>query len=436
MIGAKTTQILNTFKNNELLKVFSFTGIATLVKFFTGFISNKFLSVIIGPSGIALIGQLSNVMYIAFLMSTAGIQSGVVKYISEYKENKEKIIEHIQNALLIIIICSAITALLLISLSNYLSDVILHNSEFYFVFIIFGITILLFALNSTFLSIINGIQQFDELIKLNITQSINSLIFSVVLVLIWGVKGALIAIVTNQSVILVFSYNKIKKFDWFKYAFKNFKLSTEVLRNYFKYTLMGIAVALVDPTSKLIVRNFIIENFSLNDAGLWEAMNRFSSMYLLIFTSTLGIYMIPKLSETKNNFETKNLLFNTYKVIIPALIICIFLILLLKDIIIPFVFSNKFTGMNILFLPQLTGDFFFIINFILSSILMAKTKTKLYIFSVSLYFLLFATIGILLGNSNEIWGVTLGYTITNVIFSLYYLFIFRDIFLVKEIEYV
>ncbi|MFZ6033698.1 MAG: O-antigen translocase [Melioribacter sp.] len=431
------TALTNYYKkiiSNELIKVFSFTGIATVVKFFTGFISNKILSVIIGPSGIALIGQLSNVMYIAFLLSTAGIQSGIVKYVSEFEESKKKLVEYIQNAVFLILVCSLFTAILLIAFNHQLSELILQDSKFYFVFILYGTTILLFSLNSTFLSIINGLQEFNELIKLNITQSINSLLFSVVLVLIWGIEGALSAIVTNQSIVLIFSYNKIRKFDWYKTAFRKFKIKKDVLNNYFKYTLMGIVVALVDPTSKLLIRNFLIHNLSLNDAGLWEAMNRFSAMYLLVFTSTLGIYMIPKLSNAKTNLETRKILMQTYKVVLPALSICIIIILLLKHLIIPIVFSDKFAGMDILFLPQLIGDLFFIVNFCLSSILMAKAKTLLYIISIILYFSVYTIFAILLIRTNGIWGATIGFTISNILYFFYYSIIFRRTLIIKGIE--
>ena len=45
---------------SDLVKVFSFTGLSTLIKLITGYVTVKFVASIIGPSGIALIGQLQN----------------------------------------------------------------------------------------------------------------------------------------------------------------------------------------------------------------------------------------------------------------------------------------------------------------------------------------------------------------------------------------
>lgn len=63
--------------------MFSLNAVATLVKMLTGFISVKIVAVLIGPAGIALLGQLNNFSSIFLTISTGGISSGVTKYIAE-----------------------------------------------------------------------------------------------------------------------------------------------------------------------------------------------------------------------------------------------------------------------------------------------------------------------------------------------------------------
>ena len=52
------------FYHSEIVKVFSLSSIATLVRMLTGMISIKVVAVIIGPSGVAILGQLNNFVYI------------------------------------------------------------------------------------------------------------------------------------------------------------------------------------------------------------------------------------------------------------------------------------------------------------------------------------------------------------------------------------
>ncbi|HEY0897041.1 MAG TPA: oligosaccharide flippase family protein, partial [Sphingobacteriaceae bacterium] len=68
----------------EMVKVFSLTAVSTLVKMLTGFISVKIISTLIGPAGVALLGQLTNFSTIFLTFSNGGINNGVTKYIAEY----------------------------------------------------------------------------------------------------------------------------------------------------------------------------------------------------------------------------------------------------------------------------------------------------------------------------------------------------------------
>ena len=75
----------------DIVKVFSFTAMSTVVKMLTGLISVKVVASIIGPSGVALVGQLNNFATIAMSLASGGINNGITKYVAEYKEDKERI---------------------------------------------------------------------------------------------------------------------------------------------------------------------------------------------------------------------------------------------------------------------------------------------------------------------------------------------------------
>lgn len=91
---------------SDLIKVSSKTGIATAVKITSGFIISKILAIFVGPSGLAILGQLSNVGNIIQSLSTGGITVGVTKYIAEYSDDKEAQQKIINNSFKITFICS------------------------------------------------------------------------------------------------------------------------------------------------------------------------------------------------------------------------------------------------------------------------------------------------------------------------------------------
>lgn len=215
--------MINKIKNviaSDLIKVFSFTGLSTLVKLITSYVTVKVVASIIGPSGIALVGQLQNFINILTTLGGGGINNGVVKYVSEYKEEETKLHQYLKNGFKITVYFSLICGVSLILLSKYLGQWVLLDSSYYYVFIYFGISLLFMSLNNYLLSVINGFKEFRKFVSINIITSIVGLLFTVVLVLFLHIKGALIATVTYQSVIFFITILFLRKNNW---------LSTKIL---------------------------------------------------------------------------------------------------------------------------------------------------------------------------------------------------------------
>jgi polysaccharide transporter, PST family len=76
-----------------LIKTSILTAISTIAKVISGFVINKVIALYVGPSGLAVVGQLQNFMSIITTFSNGAITNGIVKYTAEYQtiEQKQKI---------------------------------------------------------------------------------------------------------------------------------------------------------------------------------------------------------------------------------------------------------------------------------------------------------------------------------------------------------
>ena len=106
-------------------------------------------------------------------------------------------------------------------------------------------------------------------------------------------------------------------------------------------------------------------------------MNKLSSMYLMVITSSLGIYFLPKLSELKTDKELRKEILKAYKIILPILIVGLIFIYFLRAFVVGILFSSDFSPMISLFGYQLIGDFFKIAAWILAFNMVAKSMTKI-----------------------------------------------------------
>jgi O-antigen/teichoic acid export membrane protein len=372
----------------QLVKTSFLSFIATVIKMISALVINKAIAIYIGPTGLAMIGQFQNFIHLTLTAAQSAINTGVTKYTAEYGSSSEKMASLFSTAIKISLISSIIVSVGLIYLSSYTSLQLLNREDLGYIFVIFGLTITLFVINNLLLSILNGLKEIKTWALINIIQSVYSLIFTTLLIFWFGLPGALIGLVTNQSVILVIVLWMLRRHETIK--LKNFtkSFSTSEGRKLGGFALMAITSAIVAPLSHMFVRSYIGETLDWNQAGYWQAIWYISTIYLTVVTTTLGIYYLPRLSEIKTRQELQKEIFNGYKIILPIVTIMAVIIFILKDTIIWLLFSNDFLEMRGLFLWHLVGDVVKIASFMLAYLMLAKEMVKIYIF-LEIFFGLF-----------------------------------------------
>lgn len=426
-ITHKITDLFKRASKADIVKVFSLTSVSTLVKMLTGFVSVKVVASIIGPAGVALVGQLNNFATIAMSLSSGGINNGITKYISEFKNDEGKVRTYLSTALRITVICSLCVGVAMIVLNRLLSRLILQTEEYWYVFLIFGFTILLYALNLMLLSVVNGFKEFKKYVKINIANSVVGLCFTLVFVLTLGLPGALVSAVTYQSVMLFITMWMVRKSSWA--AWSNFKerLNRLASKQYFKYTLMTLTTAATVPISQLLLRSYVISEISPIEAGWWEAMNRLSNMYLMVITTSFTVYYMPRLSELSDKYELRREIFKAYKLIVPILIVGFALIYLFRHLIIKILFSPEFLPMENLFIWQLIGDFFKICSWLLAYIMIAKAMTKKFVATELSFTMIYIALGFVFIKWNGVVGIVQAYLLNYILYMSYMLFAFKNI---------
>lgn len=427
--------ITNKIKNiakADIVKVFSLTAVSTLVKMLTGFVSVKIIAILLGPQGIALMGQLSNFATIIMSVGAVGINNGITKYVAEFKEDNYILKQFLSTAYRITVAGSLVCALFLIFFSSFLSELLLKTSEYSYVFIIFGFTIIFYTINNLLISVVNGFKEFKMFVKINIANSIFGLLYTVIFVYFFGLPGAFISFVTYQSVSLIITIYMLRKYEWFRWDYFKDKFSSKTAKRYLHYSLMTLVSIAVIPTSQIVMRTYVIDNISEIAAGWWEAMNRLSAMYLMVITSSFGVYYLPRLSELQGKYELKQEIIKAYKVIIPMILSGFTLIYFLRFFIIKILFTSEFEPMENLFIWQLTGDFFKITSWLLAFLMLAKSRTLAFISTEVISTLLYLGLALYIVNYSGVVGLVQAYCINYFIYLITMIILFKDILFAKK----
>jgi PST family polysaccharide transporter len=407
-----------------LIKTSVLTALSTVIKVFAGFIINKVIALYVGPSGLAVVGQLQNFMSIITTFANGATTQGIIKYTAEYQtiEQKQKIFS---TSIVVSLICSFVLSIGLLLFSEELSQLVLKEATYSSVFIVFGFTLVLFALNTVLMSILNGQKEIKKYIAVNIVSSLFSLFLTYFLIMQFNLIGALYALVVNQSVIFFVTLAFVIKSQWFKWEYFKGGIDKQSLIKLSKFSLMAITSALTVPVSHLIVRNYIGENLGWEDAGYWQGIWYISSMYLMVVTTSLGIYYLPRLSEIHNDDELKKEIISGYKIIMPIVTVLALSIYLLRDYVILIAFSDKFHPMADLFLWQMIGDVVKIASWLLGYVLLAKAMTKLFIYTEIAFSILFVVFAIFFINSFGLVGITYAFSLNYVLHLFVMIYIFR-----------
>ena len=363
----------------NLIKTSVLNGIAVLIKTATMFILNKILAVYVGPAGYAAIGQFQN--FIQMITSFAGgaINTAVIKYTAEYYEDENKQRTVWKTAGSIVSIFSFIFTFLVLIFHQQLSLYIFKTVEYGSVFIWFAVFLIFFNLNALLLAVLNGKKEILKLVIANIAGSLFSLLVTSIMAVKYSLYGALVALSIYQSLNFMVTLSLCYRSNWFNWTYFYGKIDADIAKRFLAFASMALVSAICVPLSQMVIRSYLSHEYSVVYAGYWEAMIRLSAAYLMLVTTTLGVYYLPRLSELSNIQDIKKEIYLGYKLIFPLAVVGGVIVYMLKDWIIQLLFSAQFLPMRELFLWQMIGDSLKVGSWILAYLMLSKAMTRLFI---------------------------------------------------------
>ncbi|WP_316817966.1 O-antigen translocase [Pedobacter nyackensis] len=411
----------------KLVKTTFFSAIITFIRIASGFTASKVVAIFTGPSGVALIGAFANFITIVLTFANGAINTGVIKYTAEFDGDEAKLKRLFSTSFKISIYCSLIVGLILLILAPYCSAWIFASDLYSNAIHVLGLTIILYSLNSLLISILNGKKEIKVYTIVNTAGSLIGLLFTVILVYFYKINGALYALVLAQSIVFFVTLILIIKRPWFSWNYFNGKFDRVIGKQLGSYSLMAVVTALTAPVSQIVLRNMVISKVGINEAGYWQGMMRVSDGYLLIITTSLATYYLPKLSSLKTNLELRKEILSVYKIVLPVVLLGCMLIFFLRFFIIKLLYTDGFLAMENLFLWQLAGDFFKIASWILAYLMLAKAMTKMYIICEIGFSVLYVVLGYVLVDHFHLKGITIAFALNYFIFLMIMIFTFRRI---------
>lgn len=402
-------------KLQEAIKNFGPSSVYVCLRLGLSFLLNKVVAVYLGPSGLALVTNLQNVVNVVTTLSGGVVSTGVTKLVAERAQTggRQLVLDGVIPLWLV-----ASTVLMIFlgvfggRLEQFESFAVAGTFYLYFV--------PLSALNVVLLAFVNGLQLNRAFVMLSLASQVAMTVMVVneaVASDISGIASGLVfgAVIGNIPLIYFLCRQGYRV---------TIRGSLRALRDnsgskaLIKYSALGLFAGFVTPMVHLTIRDTIADMGGFAQAGLWQGMWKISELQTMLITSALSIYFLPKISSLDKKIEIKNEIKSIIVIALPFVVFTAISIYLIRESVIWVVLSEDFVVLADHIAFHLFGDVFKVASWIFGTVLIAKGLLGKFfvtecIFSITLYF--FITIGYsFLG----LTGASIGYFINYIMHLL------------------
>lgn len=413
---------------NPFLKVFSYNSVVVLGRLIASFIVSKISAIYLGPSGYAIVGNLKSMLQGIFGITSTGFQSGVIKYVTDNKANNKDLKVVVASVTFLGLLISTVVSVFIFIFSKEISVYVLKSVSYSYIFNSLAVALPLITLSFLTVYIVNGLQQLKLYTLIVTFSNILNAVISFILIYYYQLDGALLAsiIVPACGFLFSFVFKEVRNiysnvFGWYKIV------SVSFIKSISAYLFMAIYSSVLISLSYLLIRNEIIAKMDTFNAGLWEAMNKVSSFYMIFFSSLFTLFLLPELTQNKTVRGYFKLMKNYFKYVIPFMLIVFLVLYLLKVIVIKVVLTDEFTSIQQFFALQFIGDFIKIIAFSFAYQFHAKKMVKFYVISDFVLYVSFYVLSVYFIRDYNLFGVYYAYIASVMLYLISVLvFIFRS----------
>lgn len=361
--------------------IWTFLSVCVRISF--NFIINKLFAIHFGLSGLTLLAHFQNLLGMVTALAGEGLNKGVVKFLAD-KEINTKDKQYFFGAGIVLNLVIFLVAFLLAVINH--ENLKRFTGNFLFVSWLGWVIIPLLAnlLNLFCITIVQSQHRFKLFSFLNTLNIVLSAFLIYLVANKQDIALALLAYNLGQGISLLITlplaWNILRAF------FPHLKkLSIDLLENKINklgdFLAIGLSIVVFSRLGFYLMREYNMATFGLAQTGLWEAAIRISEGYTFTFNTTFLVIFYPKVASLiPQPKQLQRYFWQTLQFLLPLILIGLLFAFLLKEQLLILLFDASFLPASALLAWVIVGDFFKFINYLLSNILIAKGRTRLFIF--------------------------------------------------------
>lgn len=386
-------------KKNEnsystILKRISAFGGVQIFNIVINLIRGKFVALFLGPEGMGISSLLTSSTGTIQQIGTLGVNTAIVKQVSEGKENHEAIPQVLAVSIRLIFYTSLLGALLCFGGAPLLSRWTFGDSFHTISFLFLSVFVFLSIGSSGYLAILQGLGEVKRLSKASLVGGLTGLFIGVPLYYFFGYAGIVPAMIILSLSFFLFYYVSFRK-SW-KEGYAKFSWTDHrplVMK------MLGIGILLMGGAAAGTLTNYLINTFiraygSMDDVGLFQGANSLTNQYVGIVFSALAMDYFPRLSASaSDNIRMRQLIARQTEIVSLIVAPIVIILILSAPLIIRILLTDAFISITPLMRWMGLSIMIQAIAYPLGYVYIAKDNKKVYFWMEAIV-------------SNIIWIVT------------------------------
>ena len=273
-----------------------------LIIFILHFFQNPIVARFLGPDGLGLFSMVTMLASIVSLVAGFGISGAIVKYVAEYKDDKNKLHALVSSGLITMTFFGMSSSIVFFILSDTLAGVF-NMPSLSFLLKIYAPIFPFLLISEVIIGLFNGLREMKYYSFINTFQGV--LTFSFILAFLFigfGVKGALVG--TMLAVIASMGISAIVMRKFIHFTISNYKKYTKKLTLFGSQLMLGNAINIINyQADTLLIAYFLTPT----DVGYYAAAVSLSRFFWRV-PEAIHMVAYPTTSEywAKNKFDSLN----------------------------------------------------------------------------------------------------------------------------------
>ncbi len=370
----------------SVLKSTSLIGGSSLISILIGMVRTKFVAILLGPTGIGLIGVYTAITGMVSNISSMGMNSSGVRKIAEAHGTGDQ--DRIARTVITLRRTVWLTGLLgmvtIILGSSFFSHSSFGNYDHALPIALLGITILLGNIAIGQSCILQGTRQISDLAKVSIIGALNGTAISIPCFYFWGLKGILPSLIMTSVATLATSWWFARRVAVMPVTMP-WRESRADAAQLLHFGIPLMLAGLMTTLSAYFINIILVRQVGLDGVGIWQAAYSLSGVLVNFVLGAMGTDYYPRLTAMADDNMRVNEEVNAQTEIalllaVPGLAATI----IFAPLAIAIFYSGKFDAAVDILRWSVYGIFGRVISWPLGFVLLAKGKGKTFFFTETL----------------------------------------------------